>query len=169
MPSMPRRLCASSVDVLRRTHDQRGIRLDIGHRAVRAERRVRLIGPGISASRWARPRLSPVTMSPRSSMTLSSVLNGAHVIVQTVVAGQDGRRAPATSTFNSRRRANRIPLALRDYADEVARVNYPDTRNCRDRSFVDARDILPHPRRTRLAARADHAAVQHPGTRTCCM
>ena len=59
------------------------------------------------------------------------------------------------------RRADRVPFALRDHADEIALAQDARAGNVGDRSFVEARDLRARSINA-LAARANNASVDHP-------
>ena len=57
---------------------------------------------------------------------------------------------------------DRIPLVLRDHADEIALADDARGRDVLDRTFVDAQRLGAGPERA-LSARQHHAAVEHVG------
>src|SRR6516165_838550 len=98
-------------------------------------------------------------MSPISAITVSFDWHGAHAREEIAIAGQRDTLLPRD--LEIARRLDRIPLALSDDADEIAKA-HDARRYVGDRCLVDM-ERLGTRSVGALTARTHHAAMPHAG------
>ena len=151
---------ARGVDVLRRADYERGIGVNVRERAIGAKGRVRLIRAVVCA----RGDVRGCGKCGRNIAALEHHVVrgffGAHRGIEAVAAGERGGHVPGD--FQIARRADRVPFALGDDADEIAFAHDASAGDVRERIVVEGCNFRARAVRA-LAARPHYASVQHAG------